>query len=429
MTEHTPRPVERMRSRRAAAIAGGLAAAFLATVAASAGAQSFDQPDRALVSTSGNHSELVTSVPIGTAPGQGTLVMSLPFKGQPLQNGDGLNSSSELQVTTDCTASGDDCVGTPYSYTPQIDTRLILTSNADPTGSGGSGTTATLAQETGRTCTQAQHHCVIVFPFPDSPFQVSSPPPPCTLATGGCRLNVVLSAYNAQAQPTDRLIIGENEPGCCGITAQDKGRVNAVRLRPVVPGPAPSGQVTTYLTSKPLVTSVPVRDTVSEGKTVVLSQPLDNLRKNEQLAVSANQLICGLANDHVDASQPRADARLGQDDRGPDVGGVLDMSAAAQLARPVAEAHDAYDITVFLFEEVHRALRDSFLVCLLTFVKRKRRADLFHHSFVDALQLRFGDCPVQRDVKRRVVGTHPRTFLHHLVAQDLTKRLVEQMSR
>jgi len=33
---------------------------------------------------------------------------------------------------------------------------------------------------------------------------------------------------------------------------------------------------------------VPVRDTVSEGKTVVLSQPLDNLRKNEQLAVSAN---------------------------------------------------------------------------------------------------------------------------------------------
>ena len=107
-------------------------------------------------------------------------------------------------------------------------------------------------------------------------------------ATGGCRLNVVLSAYNAQAQPTDRLIIGENEPGCCGITAQDKGRVNAVRLRPVVPGPAPSGQVTTYLTSKPLVTSVPVRDTVSEGKTVVLPQPLDNLRKNEQLAVSAN---------------------------------------------------------------------------------------------------------------------------------------------
>jgi len=288
MTEHTPRPVERMRSRRAAAIAGGLAAAFLATVAASAGAQSFDQPDRALVSTSGNHSELVTSVPIGTAPAQGTLVMSLPFKGQPLQNGDGLSSSSELQVTTDCTASGDDCVGTPYSYTPQIDTRLILTSNADPTGSGGSGTTVTLAQETGRTCTQAQHHCVVVFPFPDSPFQVSSPPPPCTLATGGCRLNVVLSAYNAQAQPTDRLIIGENEPGCCGITAQDKGRVNAVRLRPVVPGPAPSGQVTTYLTSKPLVTSVPVRDTVSEGKTVVLSQPLDNLRKNEQLAVSAN---------------------------------------------------------------------------------------------------------------------------------------------
>jgi hypothetical protein len=296
MTEHTHRQGLRIRRRRPAAIAGGLAAAFLATIAASAGAHSFDQPDRVIVSTSGNNSELVTSLPIETAPGPGTVVMSLPFKGQPLQAGDGLSSSSELQVTTDCSASGDDCVGTPYTYKPQIDTRLILTSSADPSGSG--GTAVTLAQETRRTCTQAQHHCVIVFPFPDSPFQVSSPAPSCMAATDGCRLNVVVSAYNAQAQPTDRLIVGENEPGCCGITAQDKGRVNAVRLRPVVPGPEPSGSVTTYLTSNLLVTSVPVRDTVSEGKTVVLSQPLDKLRKNEQLAVSANVTadISGLTN-------------------------------------------------------------------------------------------------------------------------------------
>src|SRR5204863_2932236 len=127
----------------------------------------------------------------------------------------------------------------------------------EPTGSPGSATTVTMAQDTGRTCTQAQHHCVIAFPFPDAPFAVSSPAPPCTLASDGCRLNVVMSAYNAQAQPTDRLIVGENEPGCCGITAQDKGRVNSVRLRPVIPGPEPSGKVTTYLTSKLLVSSVP----------------------------------------------------------------------------------------------------------------------------------------------------------------------------
>lgn len=276
------------RSLRRAAIAGGLALVLVAGVAGSAGAHSFDQPDRVLVSTTGNNSELVPTVNIGTAPGQGTVVMSLAPSGQPLQSGDGLKPSSELQVTTDCSAPLDKCVGTPYSYDPIVATRLILTSSADPTGSG--GTAVVLAEQAGRTCTHEQHHCVIVFPLPDSPdspFAVSPLAPPCTVAPGGCMLKLVLDAYNSGGQSGDVLIVGEDEPGCCGITKQDKGRVNAVRLRPVVAGSEPVGEVKTY-SSAPRVSSVPVRDTVSEGKTVVFSQRLDKLRKNEQLSVSAN---------------------------------------------------------------------------------------------------------------------------------------------
>jgi hypothetical protein len=274
------------KSRRRAALVGGLAAALLATITASAGAQSFDQPDRVLVSTSGNNSELVQSVDIGTAPGQvETVVMSLPFKGQPLQPDDGLSPSSEVQVTTDCSTQLPKCVGDPYSYDPIVDARLILTSSADPTGSGGTATV--MAQETGRRCAHEQHHCTIVFPFPDSPFAVSPPAPPCAFAGGGCRLNLVLSSYNPNATVgADKLILGEDEPDCCAITKQDKGRVNAVRLRPDVQGD-PVGAVNTY-SSGPLVGSVPVRDTVSEGKTVVFSQRLGKLRKNEQLSVSGN---------------------------------------------------------------------------------------------------------------------------------------------
>ncbi len=272
------------RSWRRAAIAGGLASALVAGIAGSAGAHSFDQPDKALVSTTGNNSELVQTVNIGTAPGQGTVVMSLAPSGQPLLSGDGLKPSSELQVTTDCSAPLDKCVGNPYSYDPIVDTRLILTSSDDLTGSS---RTAVLLAEQARTCTHEQHHCVIVFPLPDSPFAVSPPVPPCTVEPGGCVLKLVLDAYNSGGQSGDVLIVGEDEPGCCGITKQDKGRVNAVRLRPVVAGSEPVGEVKTY-SSAPRVSSVPVRDTVSEGKTVVFSQRLDKLRKNEQLSVSAN---------------------------------------------------------------------------------------------------------------------------------------------
>jgi len=263
-----------------------VALALSASVATSAGAHSFDQPDRVLVSTSGNGSELVKSVSIGTAPGAETVVMSLPPKGQPFQSGDGLSSGSELEVTTDCSPpGGDQCVGTPYSYDPSVDSRLILTSGDDPTGS--SGTAVELAGETGRRCTHEQHHCVLVFSYPSSPFAVPSALP-CALAADGCRLNLLLDAYSPDAQPGNVLIVGENEPGCCGITAQDKGRVNAVRLRPVVPGKEPAGQVKTYSTSTPLVNAVPVRDTVSDSRTVVFSQRLGTLSRNEQLAVSAN---------------------------------------------------------------------------------------------------------------------------------------------
>ena len=267
------------RSRARAVLAGGSATTVLAIIGASAGAHSFDQPDRVLVSSSGNNSELVQSVPITTAPSQGTVVMSLPFKGQPLVGGDGLSPGSELEVTTDCPDQRDSCVGSPYTYTPQVDTRLILSSSA--TSSGG----IVLAGETGRTCTQEQHHCVIVFPFPDLPSFVGP-------LASGMRLNVVVSAYNEAAQydgvnPVNRLIIGENEPGCCGITVQDKGRVNALRLRPKTKS-EPRGAVTPYLTTDSLVSSVPLRDTVSEGRTVVFSQRLDRLRRHEQLAVSAN---------------------------------------------------------------------------------------------------------------------------------------------
>ena len=83
------------------------------------------------------------------------------------------------------------------------------------------------------------------------------------------------------------------------------------------------------------------------------------------------------------------------------------MRAAAQLARPVAEAHDPDDVAVLLLEQVHRALGDRFLVRFLTFVKGKRLTDLVHHTPVDPIDLFLGQGAIQRDVERGVVRTDP----------------------
>jgi hypothetical protein len=267
------------RPRRRAAVAAGLTAVLLAGIAASAGAQSFDQPDRVLVNTTGSNAERVDRVPIGTAAGQGaTVVMSMSPRGQPLQSGDRLNGSSEMEVTTDCVSAAPRCVGNPYTYNPTVDSQLILAS--DPNATGGPGT-APVSGLDERICNHEQHHCLVV--FPGSAFDVSASNLPCPPA--GCYLNQVVSAYNPSAQPGDVLIVGEDEPD--GTTVQDKGRVNSVRLRPDVPG-QPSGQVTTYSNTSPRTSSVPVRDHLADSKTVVFSQRLDKLVKDEQLSVSAN---------------------------------------------------------------------------------------------------------------------------------------------
>jgi hypothetical protein len=271
---------QRVRSQRRAVIAAGLAAALLATIAASAGAHSFEQPDRVLVGTTGHDSERVTTLDIGTTQGQGaTVVMSLPLDRFGLTFGDRLDANSEVQVTTDCQLEAPRCVGEPYTYNPTVESQLILA--PDPAVTGGEGTTPVSSQSS-RTCTHTQHHCVLV--FPGSPIDVSSAAPPACLASA-CHLNLVLSAYSASAKPGDKLIVGEDEPD--GTTVQDKGRVNGIRLRPVVSGPEPAGAVTTSFSGR-RVSSVPIRDKLADGKSVVFSQRLDKLSKHEQLSVAAN---------------------------------------------------------------------------------------------------------------------------------------------
>jgi hypothetical protein len=279
----TPRVERRSRRRLAVALASLAAVVLFAALATSAGAFNYDQGYKVLVSTTGNHSELTDHLDITATQGQSpTVVMSLRLPS--LLAGDRLDIGSELEVTTDCLNSGGHCgryadgsVGNPYTYNPFVDTQLVLTSGASRTV----GTPISALSE--RQCRQSprdyrNHHCTLV--FPDAGLDVSASGLACPLSA--CYVNLVASAWNADAQNGDKLIVGEDQPD--GSTVQDKGRINAVRLRPNARATAP---VQTLSTSDPVADLLPVGNGVID-RSVVFSQRLDNLKTNEQLAVNAN---------------------------------------------------------------------------------------------------------------------------------------------
>src|SRR5215211_8991389 len=177
--------------RRVASPLGVAAAiALLGILAASAGAGTYGQPDRVLVATTGNDSELVTTLDITPTPDAApAVVMSLPPGGLGnLMAGDRLRPSSELEVTTDCLSADPSCVGEPYDYNPTVRTQLVLAPDSSTTGGP---TTVALSPLKQQTCLQRlpnrQHHCASVFPH--QRFDVSDTSLPCP--PDACYLNLV----------------------------------------------------------------------------------------------------------------------------------------------------------------------------------------------------------------------------------------------
>ena len=229
--------------------------------------------------TTGDNSELTDHLDITDAQGaSAATVMSLPLSN--VRAGDRLRVSSEFQVTTDClNAAGrcsnyaDGAVGHPYDYNPLVDAQLVLASTSSATT--GNPITGVLERRCRQQLPYRHHHCVLV--FPSTTFDVPS-------GAQGRYVNLVASAWSPQseAQPGDRLLVGENEPD--GSILGDKGRVNAIRLRP---DPNAVGTVKTLSSTTPVATNLPIGNGSIEN-TVVFSRRLDSLKRNEQLEVAAN---------------------------------------------------------------------------------------------------------------------------------------------
>lgn len=215
--------------------------------------------------TTGNNSELVETIPITERVGPLRTVMRLAPAAMPgFREGDELRVSAEVSVTTDCTRPQPRCTGVPHTFDPRIESHVVLVA---PAGE------AVLARDS-RRCVQQpgdrQHHCVIPF----HGIEAEGPAERLGCASDACAIELRMAAHNRNARGGEVLIIGGQDE--TGHLHQDKGRINAIRLR---------GRPETRLAETALE-----RDEVPPDlkKRVVLSQRLDPLKRGDVIEASVD---------------------------------------------------------------------------------------------------------------------------------------------
>lgn len=257
-------------------VCAGVAIAAVAILAAAAlGAGDAPRPS-VEVATTGNDSELVKTVAITRRAGRRPQVaMSMgPGRLPDLERGDRLRVSAELQVTNNCNYRSPRCVGPVYHYDPRVRARLVLGPDARTTGGLGA---LRLGAPESETCTQRrpdfEHHCVLV--FTGAELVVGDPGRlPCALDR--CHVNLVVDAHSPRARRGDLLMVGGQRPD--GRIPQDRGRINAVRLRDVRPRDF-ERDATDHRRRRHL--------RLDFHRRVAYSLRLDRLREAEQLEVGA----------------------------------------------------------------------------------------------------------------------------------------------
>lgn len=176
--------------------------------------------------------ELVERLPVGTSENAAKRRVVLRLSPQELPDlevGDRLIAAAEVQVTTRCDV-GQSAPGCDYN--PKVRGQLILTGNADDVDAGGAESVALSSVQT-QTCTKNEHHCMFVFRPHDATRTIGAELP--CVATGTCRVNLVMWAWRGKARPDgkDKVLVGGNDGNYLenGKVDGDKARLMVVRER------------------------------------------------------------------------------------------------------------------------------------------------------------------------------------------------------
>ena len=178
--------------------------------------------------STGDHSELIGTLPITRKPGaERRVVMSLaPHELPELGRGDVLKTTSELQISTTCYLPEQRCIGRRYRFSPKTTARVVLARSAGSTHGPG---VAALSRTQSARCHQKRpnrnHHCVFAF---NTKLRLDHPSRlPCTLDR--CFVNFVVEAHHPDARKGDLEVMGADTPD--GRVRDDKARLDATVLR------------------------------------------------------------------------------------------------------------------------------------------------------------------------------------------------------
>ncbi len=129
----------------------------------------------------------------------------------------------------------------------------------------------------------------------------------------------------------------------------------------------------------------------------------------------------------LDAAHARGDACLVRDLEDADVARAVDVRAAAELDREVAEVQHAHLVAVLLAEQRHGTRLHGVVVAHQLRVGRHVAADLAVDDALDLGKLLRSHGLVVREVEAQPVRRDERAFLLHVLAEHLPERGVHQV--
>ena len=265
-----------------AALAPALVVTLIAFAAPAAASKApiVPSPTAATYATSGDNSELLKAIPVAKRPGKlDRVAMSIaPDKFDPIQVGDRLRVSGEVQVSTTCVAPGRRCVGSHYDINPRVTARVVL--SAAPSSSAAS---MPLGDTRTQLCKQRRpnrnHHCTLALPNTETTISDLAALP---CAPDACYVNLIVAATNPKAKRGNKVVLGGDQPD--GSVQQDKGRINIVQAHATVPAPQ-TGQTNTLVQP-----TLPLTIGDSEKRRVVYSLPVVSPQRGEVLTFDSSFL-------------------------------------------------------------------------------------------------------------------------------------------
>src|SRR5690606_20590284 len=163
----------------------------------------------------------------------------------------------------------------------------------------------------------------------------------------------------------------------------------------------------------------------------VVAAALDQLRGFLELLFGGIQVgQREFAGNRFDAAHTGGYAAFAGDLEQADVTGALDVGAATQLdGETAAHAQHTHLVAVLFTEQRHGAARLGRLDISLLDIHRRVLANLGVDPIFQRLDLLGLDRLEVTEVETQTLAVHKRTFLRHMLAQDLAQRGVQQVSR